>query len=709
LDISLNGKWKFAVDEKSIGNDQKWLSPKWIKEHYNNLEDISVPSNFNTLKGLERYCGDVWYFLKLPKIPPPGKNYEIYVEFEGVNYIGEVWINGIHLGRHEGGFLPFRFQFSFDDLRINADNYLAVKVDSRLYRSGIPSDNYDWFNWSGIHRNVQIVILERTRVREIKLVTKIPVDNPNISNIQASYSVKKPFEYLDYCYIEQIEPKVDWVIYYIGRFFGGEMQSNPILIQSGVQYLNEESFTPLEHVSHEQKDLESFFSDLSVDGEPATQIMDLESFFVKSDSDSPESIKPSEPSKVTPKRRWTLKSQKNETRQHHHPDRDYFFTSFALQITNPSLWTPETPEIYEIHLHLNGIDEDKIVQFGIRQIETYKNQILLNHNPIKLKGVSLHEELFPYGRHYPIEERRNDVIAIKTYGFNALRTAHYSHDEALMQVADQEGILILEEIPVYWDCDFNNRKTMKLAATMIRDLIARDFNHPSVIQWSVGNEVPVERLGCARAMNFLLNYARKLDPTRLTSFVSCRFIYDPVRKNSDTVCLNAYWGWYYGSAYQLNFMLDAMYSTAPNKPWIYSEFGAGARYGVHDPQEKFSEENQARILAHHIRVLNSKPYIAGWFIWIYRDFRSLLRTNKFQQGFNRKGIVDEQNRPKLIAKVMRKMIHETLPSIRHYKGLARFFALGMRYAEKLFFGISGISYKVQRKIIYSQIKYSREN
>ena len=340
---------------------------------------------------------------------------------------------------------------------------------------------------------------------------------------------------------------------------------------------------------------------------------------------------------------------------------------FEIMIQSPALWTPDTPDLYEITLRLRGVDEDKTKRFGIRTISAKGVYLFLNNSPIRLKGVNIHEEQNPYGRHYPNEQRRSEIQTIKKLGLNAIRTAHYSHDKDFVRIADEEGIMILEEIPLYWNCEFQNPKVVKLASHMLYDLINRDFNHPSVIIWSVGNEVPTERWACAQEMPLLMQWVRKIDPTRLVTYVSARMNSDTVRRAGDVNCVNMYFGWYYLTPYQLNFFLDATHFTNSHSPWIMTEFGGDAKIGIRDPEVKYSEDNQARIIAHTIRVLNSKPYIAGWFIWVYRDFLSPLRQKQYQQGFNRKGLVDDQNQPKLIFKALPRLVNQKLTKIRHYR------------------------------------------
>jgi beta-glucuronidase len=346
--------------------------------------------------------------------------------------------------------------------------------------------------------------------------------------------------------------------------------------------------------------------------------------------------------------------------------------SFKIYLDKPQLWTPEHPNLYEIKVKLDKNHFELSDRFGIREIKTHGSFLYLNNKRIKLYGVNLHEELMPYGRSIPYEKRREDLQNIKKLGFNALRSAHYSHDESLLELADEIGLLVLEEIPVYWNMKYKSIETLKLAAKMIRALIYRDYNHPSVLFWSVGNEVPIESIQCHRFMLLLVNYAKKLDPTRLVSYVSSHFLSDHYRRKTDIATLNEYFGWYFLSVQNLNYILEMTRGMAFNKPWFITEFGAGAKKGFNSPElEKFSEEKQAYIISRSIKIFNSKDWIAGWFIWIYRDFKSAIRTNQYQKGFNRKGLVSEKNEKKLIAKIMPKIIKKSIKT-RKYPILAKF-------------------------------------
>jgi beta-glucuronidase len=543
--ISLNGNWKCRPDYKNEGMYQKWYDPNSFKKDGSKLLEIEIPMSFNTLKGFEVYEGIFWHFYQFSLDKSYlNDNFDYRIEFKGSNYNTKVWLNGTYLGEHDGGFTPFHFNVNCS-LILN-ENFLAIRTDNKRKKNRLPAISFDWFNWGGIYRGVEFLILNKNRIKDV--VIKTHLESRLCSNIEISFIVIGTLS-------------LEW------------------------QILESEQSVPL------------FEGSIS---------------------------------KITG----------NE--------------GFNLTFENPKLWSPDHPSLYTLRIYESNNKELLYeTMFGIREVEIKGIHILLNKRKLLMKGVSLHEELMPYGRTIPYKEREIDIKSMKSLGFNALRTAHYSHDEDLLQIADKEGILILEEIPVYWICNFKSNETFKTAARMIRDLIKRDINHPSVIWWSVGNEIPVERPEVAKFMRRLMEWTRMHDNTRIVTYVSMKLLTDLTRRYADVATINFYFGWYIGSVKLINFMLDVMRTPAFNKPWIYTEFGAGAKYGFHadwDKQLKFSEEKQLHVLDYSIRTFNAKDYLAGWFIWIYRDFRSFLRQNEYQEGFNRKGIVSEKNEKKLICK-----------------------------------------------------------
>ncbi|MFX1389342.1 MAG: glycoside hydrolase family 2 protein [Promethearchaeota archaeon] len=545
--ISLNGNWKCKPDLSNIGIKQKWYIPEVYAESDKNLIDIEIPKSYNLLQDFEYFEGIFWHFFHFDLKKEKNSNfYDYIIKFEGSNYNTKVWCNGYYLGMHNGGFTPF----SFDATNIIRDenNFLVVRTDNYRKSDRIPSLSFDWFNWGGIYRDVNLLELDKQRIEEVRIKTNVITKSE--SEIVVTYKIIETFP-------------LKW----------------QILDSSQTQVL----FEGVDEGVSERR-------------------------------------------------------------------------SFTVHISNPQLWSPEDPYLYHLLMFKNlPQSNDKIIdkyRFGIRQINIKGTQIYLNKRKMFLKGVSLHEEYMPYGRTIPYEKRVEDIENIKKLGFNTLRTAHYSHDESLVEIADRIGILLLEEIPVYQHCDFGNSQTYNTAANMLKELIKRDFNHPSVSWWSGGNEAPLHRRNCAKFIRNLMDLARNMDDTRIVTCVSRKIILDLTRKYIDVATINTYFGWYFGHEKMINLVLDIMRTPVQNKPWIYTEFGAGAKFGFRadwNKQLKYSEEKQLEVLDYTIRTINSKDYYAGWLIWIYRDFKSIKRNNLYQQGFNRKGIVsDEKNEKKLI-------------------------------------------------------------
>ncbi len=576
--ISFNGDWKYKSDEMQSGEQENWQDPKFIKESWSKLPSYKLPASWNTINEggtlrYDRYEGFFWFFYQFTQEEIEEER-EYFISFKGINYYCKVWINGMYLGEHQGGFLPFQLRIPTGVLGKN--NFIAVEVENFRKFDRIPSTQFDWYNWGGIHRDIDLLVLSKRRVEWIHILTKEITSGSATLLIMYKVTQKGPMK---------------WKV----------LQNSENILEGSTDFQQHQG-------------------------------------------------------------------------------------QFSLSIPHPKLWSPQAPILYELEVQYANDEGCCSTKFGIRTIEVKQAGIYLNNKVIKIRGVSQHEELMPYGRAIPEGERLKDLRKMKSLGFNTLRTAHYSHDEKLVALADEIGILILEEIPVYWFCDFKNPQVLKLALSMVKSLIYRDFNHPAVILWSMGNEIPIENRACYQFMLRLMHAAKRIDPSRIVTYVSSRMLSDGLRSKSDLPCLNEYWGWYYFSERNLNRVLDFIHQTAPHKPLLITEFGADAKYGFHSKDyQKFSEEKQASILSESIRTFNSKDYIAGWIIWIYRDFRSPMRLNMYQQGFNRKGVVSDKNEPKLIAKVIKALLWEK-PKKRRLKLLARYYFL-LKPVELLIFGI----------------------
>jgi len=314
----------------------------------------------------------------------------------------------------------------------------------------------------------------------------------------------------------------------------------------------------------------------------------------------------------------------------------------------PELWSPENPKLYDVTLTLNadnGVDTVKD-RIGFRMISTKGHDILLNGKKIFLRGVSVHEDHFLLGKTTNEEIIRGTIRDLKEMNGNYLRLAHYPHDPRFARIADEEGVLLWEEIPVYWAIAFNNPGTFADAENQLTELILRDRNRASVIIWSVGNE-NADTDSRLEFMSRLAQRAKELDGSRLVS-AACLIKHDKLLIEDrladflDVIGINEYYGWYDPDFEKLPKILS---NSAPGKPVLICEFGADARLGQRGTvEELWTEDKQKYIYEKQIETFKKCPYIAGITPWILYDFRCPRRLNRYQEGFNRKGLIDAQRK-----------------------------------------------------------------
>lgn len=314
----------------------------------------------------------------------------------------------------------------------------------------------------------------------------------------------------------------------------------------------------------------------------------------------------------------------------------------AVLEAHPVLWCPENPKLYVVSLSCAG--DEVSDEVGFREIRVQEHDILLNGKSIFLRGISAHEESVPNGKALTDEERLENIRLAKELGCNFMRAAHYPHDERMARLADREGILLWEEIPVYWAIRFTREKTYADARNQLLELIERDWNRASVIIWSVGNENADsdERLAF---MKNLADTAHAADENRLVSaacLVSFRenAIADRLAEHLDVIGLNEYFGWYTPDFRLLPQLFE---NNHPTKPVIVTELGADALPGHHGTiTDKGTEECQVYVYEKQVETLRGIDYVRGMTPWILYDFRCPRRTSVIQGYYNRKGLLNPE-------------------------------------------------------------------
>lgn len=320
---------------------------------------------------------------------------------------------------------------------------------------------------------------------------------------------------------------------------------------------------------------------------------------------------------------------------------------FALR---PKLWSPDSPKLYDVKLACGGDTvSDRI---GFREFKVADDGFYLNGEKVFLKGISVHEDHIEKGKSTDEATVRETVrLAKDDLHCNFFRLAHYPHSKLFSKIADEEGIMLWEEIPVYWAIDFTNTATYRDAENQLGELIFRDQNRASVVVWSVGNENPDtdERY---KFMSSLTAYAKSVDDSRPVS-AACLVnearekIEDRLTDVLDIIGINEYYGWYTSDITKLSRVLA---NSAPGKPVIITETGAGAKTGNHgDSAVLWTEEFQEEFYKKQLKEIEACRFIKGMTPWILYDFRSERRYNKWQQGFNLKGLVDADRKTRKLA------------------------------------------------------------
>jgi len=344
--------------------------------------------------------------------------------------------------------------------------------------------------------------------------------------------------------------------------------------------------------------------------------------------------------------------------------------SVQLKIDNPHVWDINDPFLYEVTVNLlNGkeVTDNYQSKIGIRSIAVNKSQLLLNGKPIFLKGFGKHEDFPVLGKGTSEPVIVKDFSLLKWIGANSFRTSHYPYDEEYLNMADREGILIIDEIPavgLFFDkniAQVNQRKEM--CKQQIKELINRDKNHPSVIMWSVANEPGLgssylkKESSDSLSFNFfkeLVTTAKNQDPSRLVTLVGAD--QEPYEWFNlvDVVCINRYFGWYSQTgnikegARLLNKELDVLHNKI-NKPIMLTEFGADAYAGMHaEVPEMFTEEYQRDFIKAYLEILDTKNFVCGAHVWCFADFKTSQGDRRFG-GYNWKGVFTRDRKPKMAA------------------------------------------------------------
>jgi beta-glucuronidase len=326
------------------------------------------------------------------------------------------------------------------------------------------------------------------------------------------------------------------------------------------------------------------------------------------------------------------------------------WVNFHGKVEGLQRWSPETPKLYKVRITAGQDTIEDLI--GFRTVETRGTEILLNGKPIFLRGIAIHAEA-PYRTGRANTDRDAETLLgwAKEMGCNYVRLAHYPHDESMLRTADRMGLLVWSENPVYWALQFDNPKVLAKAEQQLDEEIGTSRNHAAIILWSMANETPSTEAR-TRFIETLASRTRALDPTRLITAAllvraegETKIVDDALGSALDVIGINEYIGWYEGKPETAD---TTQWRIGYEKPLIVSEFGGGARAGLHGSEdERWTEEYQASIYRHQLGMLNRIPQLRGMSPWILMDFRSPNRPLAgIQDEFNRKGLISDQGQKK---------------------------------------------------------------
>lgn len=353
----------------------------------------------------------------------------------------------------------------------------------------------------------------------------------------------------------------------------------------------------------------------------------------------------------------------------------------AIRVDNVTLWQPGASYLYELTVEvlIDGARVDSYaLPVGVRTVEVRGAEFLINDEPFYFTGFGKHEDTAVRGKGHDNAYLVHDFQLMDWIGANSFRTSHYPYAEEVMDFADRHGIVVIDETAAVglnfaviggifggpkvdtFSPDTINDITQAAHAQAIRELIARDKNHASVVMWSIANEPSSNENGAREYFEPLATLTRELDPTRPICFVNvmmATFQNDLISDLFDVLCLNRYYGWYIdtGDLVSAEQHLEGElrgWVAKYGKPIIMTEYGADTQPGLHSIFDApWTEEYQGAYLAMNHRVFDRIPEFIGEQVWNFADFQT--SNGIFRVDGNKKGVFTRDRKPKAAAHQLR--------------------------------------------------------
>ncbi|CAH0243285.1 beta-glucuronidase [Plantibacter cousiniae (nom. nud.)] len=348
--------------------------------------------------------------------------------------------------------------------------------------------------------------------------------------------------------------------------------------------------------------------------------------------------------------------------------------SATVVIPEVTLWQPGEAHLYDLVVEL--FDDEILIDsytqtFGVRTVEVRGAQLLINGSPFYFTGFGKHEDTAIRGKGHDNAYLVHDFQLLDWIGANSFRTSHYPYAEEVLEFADRQGIVVIDETaavglnlgvqggltgipptPTFAPENFGG-VTREVHAQHLRELIDRDKNHPSVVMWCIANEPASNEEGAREYFEPLVDLARELDPTRPLTYAAVMFANaqnDKIADLFDVLSINRYFGWYVFTgdlATAEHYLEQDLRGWAERfgKPIMMSEYGADTMPGQHSVWDMpWSEEYQTDYLAMNHRVFDRIPEFIGEHVWNFADFQTSPGIHRVDG--NRKGVFTRDRKPK---------------------------------------------------------------
>ncbi|XP_046744627.1 beta-glucuronidase-like [Diprion similis] len=343
--------------------------------------------------------------------------------------------------------------------------------------------------------------------------------------------------------------------------------------------------------------------------------------------------------------------------------------SGKLHVPSAKLWWgkdmgPEPGYLYtlEVRVSVSNTPGEDVYRLpvGIRTVSWTNTSLLLNGKPVYFRGFGRHEDSIIRGRALDLPTMTRDYELLEWVGANGYRTSHYPYSEEVLDEADRQGYLIIDECPAVNTENFST-PLLDLHKRSLSELIRRDKNRPSVVMWSIANEPFSQYDAASDYFRQVAEHTRSLDLTRPITIAMIQTVEtDKTAQYLDIISFNRYNAWYTnaGNLDVIDILVEAevtAWNEKHNKPIMMTEYGADTMPGLHElPSYVWSEEYQTELMSKHFKAfdrLKKKGFFIGEFIWNFADFKT--SQNVLRVGGNKKGIFTRERQPKQVAHLVR--------------------------------------------------------